>query len=195
MAKSTLDRRTKYTKMVLQNSLFELLKQKSIDKITVTDICHLADINRGTFYYYYTDVFDLLNQIENELYENFLVYFNQYLESSDRNTYLLMIKLFEYLKQEKKIFKVFFSQNGDKDFIKRVYLTAYTSVIEEWKSQKTNLDPQQLDKIFLFVANGSISLIQNWFDTGLKESPEELASFINNLSEFGYHHFLKKEKN
>ena len=195
MAKSTSDRRTKYTKMVLQNSLFELLKQKSIDKITVTDICHLADINRGTFYYYYTDVFDLLNQIENELYENFLVYFNQYLESSDRNTYLLMIKLFEYLKQEKKIFKVFFSQNGDKDFIKRVYLTAYTSVIEEWKSQKTNLDPQQLDKIFLFVANGSISLIQNWFDTGLKESPEELASFINNLSEFGYHHFLKKEKN
>lgn len=195
MAKSTLDRRTKYTKMVLQNSLFELLKQKSIDKITVTDICHLADINRGTFYYYYTDVFDLLNQIENELYENFLVYFNQYLESSDRNTYLLMIKLFEYLKQEKKIFKIFFSQNGDKDFIKRVYLTAYTSVIEEWKSQKTNLDPQQLDKIFLFVANGSISLIQNWFDTGLKESPEELASFINNLSEFGYHHFLKKEKN
>lgn len=195
MAKSTLDRRTKYTKMVLQNSLFELLKQKSIDKITVTDICHLADINRGTFYYYYTDVFDLLNQIENELYENFLVYFNQYLESSERNTYLLMIKLFEYLKQEKKIFKVFFSQNGDKDFIKRVYLTAYTSVIEEWKSQKTNLDPQQLDKIFLFVANGSISLIQNWFDTSLKESPEELASFINNLSEFGYHHFLKKEKN
>lgn len=195
MAKSTLDRRTKYTKMVLQNSLFELLKQKSIDKIMVTDICHLADINRGTFYYYYTDVFDLLNQIENELYENFLVYFNQYLESSERNTYLLMIKLFEYLKQEKKIFKVFFSQNGDKDFIKRVYLTAYTSVIEEWKSQKTNLDPQQLDKIFLFVANGSISLIQNWFDTGLKESPEELASFINNLSEFGYHHFLKKEKN
>lgn len=195
MAKSTIDRRTKYTKMVLQNSLFELLKQKSIDKITVTDICHLADINRGTFYYYYTDVFDLLNQIENELYENFLVYFNQYLESSERNTYLLMIKLFEYLKQEKKIFKVFFSQNGDKDFIKRVYLTAYTSVIEEWKSQKTNLDPQQLDKIFLFVANGSISLIQNWFDTGLKESPEELASFINNLSEFGYHHFLKKEKN
>ncbi len=195
MAKSTLDRRTKYTKMVLQNSLFELLKQKSIDKITVTDICHLADINRGTFYYYYTDVFVLLNQIENELYENFLVYFNQYLESSERNTYLLMIKLFEYLKQEKKIFKVFFSQNGDKDFIKRVYLTAYTSVIEEWKSQKTNLDPQQLDKIFLFVANGSISLIQNWFDTSLKESPEELASFINNLSEFGYHHFLKKEKN
>ena len=86
MAKSTLDRRTKYTKMGLQNSLFELLKQKSIDKITVTDICHLADINRGTFYYYYTDVIDLLNQIENELYENFLVYFNQYLESSERNT-------------------------------------------------------------------------------------------------------------
>ena len=195
MAKSTLDRRTKYTKMVLQNSLFELLKQKSIDKITVTDICHLADINRGTFYYYYTDVFVLLNQIENELYENFLVYFNQYLESSERNTYLLMIKLFEYLKQEKKIFKVFFSQNGDKDFIKRVYLTAYTSVIEEWKSQKTNLDPQQLDKIFLFVANESISLIQNLFNTSLKESPQELASFIYNLSEFGYHHFLKKEKN
>ncbi len=63
-----IDRRVKYTKMVLKQSLLELMEEKPIGKITVTDICRTADINRNTFYVHYASPIDLLSQIQDELY-------------------------------------------------------------------------------------------------------------------------------
>lgn len=193
MEEKKIDRRTKYTKMVIQNSLFELLKQKSIDKITVTDICLQSDINRGTFYYYYADVFDLLKQIESEIYEEFLTYFNQFLYSKDRKIEDLTIRLFEYLKQNKKIFRIIFSKNGDKNFIKTIYFTAYKSIREEWKSKNPNLDEKTLDDMFTFIGNGSISVIQKWLESGAKEDPKQIAEFINLMSQSGFSYYLNQE--
>ncbi len=57
------DRRTKYTRKVIRDALMELLKTKPYAKITVTEICRLAEINRGTFYIHYYDVDDVLDDI------------------------------------------------------------------------------------------------------------------------------------
>ena len=56
------DRRVKYTKMVLKESLIDLLSKKDISCITIKQICEEADINRATFYTHYSDQFDLLRQ-------------------------------------------------------------------------------------------------------------------------------------
>ena len=44
------DRRTRYTRQTIKDTFLELLKQKSFTKITVTEVCKNAEINRGTFY-------------------------------------------------------------------------------------------------------------------------------------------------
>ena len=48
------DRRTRYTRQTIKDTFLELLKQKSFTKITVTEICKNAEINRGTFYLHTT---------------------------------------------------------------------------------------------------------------------------------------------
>ena len=58
------NRKVKYTKMVIRESLFKLLKTKQLNQITVKELCRLADINRGTFYSHYTDLFDLVEKLE-----------------------------------------------------------------------------------------------------------------------------------
>lgn len=61
MPQRKTDRRTLYTRMVIQDAYLTLLHKKEFDRITVTDICKLAEINRSTFYLHYTDalaVFD-----------------------------------------------------------------------------------------------------------------------------------------
>ena len=63
------DVRVRYTKMFIKQSLTELLKTKPLKKITVKEICEKAEINRATFYKHYLDVYDLLDQIENQLIE------------------------------------------------------------------------------------------------------------------------------
>ena len=60
------DRRVMYTKMFLRESLLELMKEKPIDKITPTELCRTANINRNTFYSHYYSPRDVLIEIEND---------------------------------------------------------------------------------------------------------------------------------
>lgn len=58
-----MDRRTKYTLKTIKETFLDLLQENNINKITVKEICDNADINRATFYRYYTDIYDLLKKI------------------------------------------------------------------------------------------------------------------------------------
>ena len=62
-----MDRRVKYTKDIIKSTFIELLKEKEINKISVSELCNKADINRATFYRYYIDIYDLLEKIEQDL--------------------------------------------------------------------------------------------------------------------------------
>ena len=66
------DRRTRYTRQVIKDTFLELLKQKSFTKITVTEICKDAEINRGTFYLHYYDTHDVLSDIFNDMTQDML---------------------------------------------------------------------------------------------------------------------------
>ena len=57
------DRRTRYTRQAIKEILLEELKTKPYSKITVTEICKKAEMNRGTFYLHYYDIDDVLNDI------------------------------------------------------------------------------------------------------------------------------------
>ncbi|WP_425524836.1 TetR/AcrR family transcriptional regulator [Bacillus atrophaeus] len=63
------DRRSIKTKSAIKHAFLKLLHEKEINKITVSDLSKKADISRGTFYLHYKDVFDLYEQIEDEIFE------------------------------------------------------------------------------------------------------------------------------
>lgn len=63
------DRRTIKTKRAIRESFLELLKEKEVQQITVSELSRKADLGRGTFYLHYQDVFDLYEQLEKELFD------------------------------------------------------------------------------------------------------------------------------
>ena len=69
MEKSTvkIDRRILKTKRAIRNAFAELLSTKDIAEITIKEIADAADINRKTFYSYYRDVYQIVDEIENEV--------------------------------------------------------------------------------------------------------------------------------
>jgi len=58
----TKDRRIRKTKAQIKNALTRLLMQKDLKDISVSEIADMADINRGTFYLHYRDVYDLFER-------------------------------------------------------------------------------------------------------------------------------------
>lgn len=70
------DRRTLYTKMVIKEAYCTLLHNKEYDRITVTDICKLAEINRTTFYLHYIDSKAVFEELLDEVLEDLINHFD-----------------------------------------------------------------------------------------------------------------------
>lgn len=48
------------TKRIIANALEEMLRNKSIDKITVSSLIEACGVSRQTFYYHFRDLMDVL---------------------------------------------------------------------------------------------------------------------------------------
>ncbi|MDF2858865.1 MAG: TetR family transcriptional regulator [Neobacillus sp.] len=174
------DRRVKYTRMMLKESLLELMKDRPINKITVKDICEAADVNRGTFYTHYKDPFDLLEQIENELFDDILAS----LENSFniQNIPKLLAEIFEAIVKNSELCKVLFSDYGDKEFLHRIIYIAHEGSVAQWRKLCPKATKEQLERLYTFFASGSVAIIQHWIQNNMKEDPQELALFIEKIS-------------
>ena len=114
------DRRTRYTRTALRESLMELMLQKGINKITIKELCQRADVNRSTFYAHYRDQYDLLRQVEDEILDEInanLAYFD--MNNSD-GTFRILENIFRYIQDNSSFCRLLLSERGDVTFQKRV---------------------------------------------------------------------------
>ena len=150
------DRRVKYTKMVLKDSFITLLEKKDISKISITEICENADINRATFYAHYNDQYDFMNQIQDELLGNV----ENHLAAFSKNDLPIAIvdmveQIFEYIKENARICKLLLSDRGDLNFQKRVFMLVYENIINNivWND---SISKEDAEYIHAFTLTGCI---------------------------------------
>lgn len=78
--------------------MLELLEEKPLEKITVTDITKRADVNRGTFYLHYNSVLDVIDELQETLIAQMDQYFldNNFAFRTD-NIMILTAKCLKYI--------------------------------------------------------------------------------------------------
>ncbi len=185
MEEKRLDRRTKYTHMVLKDSLIELLKVKPISKITVKEICQKADINRSTFYSHFNDPYHLLNSIEQEILQDVEKTLANYNFKQDVSQALQMMeKIFEYIGQNDEICQVLLDEKGDIAFQKQIMMLAQRQQVIT-QAVNRQIDQQTAEYICLFAVNGSLGIVQHWLKNGMKKTPKEMAEMVINLTNKG----------
>ena len=59
-----MDRRVKRTKDNIAKAFWRAAEHKAVSQITVSEICTEANINRSTFYHYYTDIPELFEELK-----------------------------------------------------------------------------------------------------------------------------------
>jgi AcrR family transcriptional regulator len=190
MEKKKSDRRANYTRMVLRESFIELLREKHISKITIKEICEKADVNRGTFYFHYRDQYDLLEQMEQELICDINKYLDELRFDKDESEALqMMTKIFEYIIKNDKLCTVILSDNCDIDFKKEIMMLVQKQYLTEW-TNNNKIDDEIIEYIYSFATNGSIGVIQNWLQSGMKKSAHDMAEIMLKMTKQGISAFL-----
>ena len=111
------DSRVKRTKKLIRQGLVSLIKEKSINKITVKELTVRVEINRGTFYLHYKDVFHLVECIEDELYAEFDAKLSSYSGNQLLKTPVDICEDFcVHFYDNKDIYTALLSENGDAKF-------------------------------------------------------------------------------
>lgn len=186
------NRRVRYTKMVLRESLIELLKTNPINRITVTDICTHADLNRGTFYNYYCDAYDLLAQIEESFYNNLMKQLERFRTDGISGT--ILAELLATIEQNRDLCHVLFNIHADKTFLNRLLDLMKTYAFAYWEAHNVNnLDESQMELLYSFFSNGAVGVLCRWIAGDLDVSRDYLAKTILALGIKGAEYFFNEQ--
>lgn len=173
-----LDARVRYTKMVIVQSFTKIIREKPLNKITVKEICDMAEINRATFYKYYLDVYDLLDKIE----EQFLEELREILLSQKNKTAKDVLTLIMVsFKAEQEQYEAIFSANGDSSFPQKVIEMCYDMEHTLLQIENDKLSQTQNEWLFRFIAQGCNGILNQWIQNGMQESISEVTDFAYKL--------------
>lgn len=189
MAKKKVDRRVRYTKGILKDTLIQLMAENHISKISVKKICEIADVNRSTFYAHYDNQYDLLNQIERETIEDIHAFISK--EKSRQVTLRTMLCLIlEYAAQNTGMFRILLNERSDSSFRR-----AITKLVKELALVETRIghtsNTHIIEYIQLFAITGPLSILDKWLEDGMVESIDEMADLLLTLINLGLSGFQK----
>lgn len=188
MTEKREDGRVRYTKMVIRSSLIALLREKPIAKVTVTEICRGANVNRATFYAHYADPVDLLHSIEAETTADITGKLGNAFSTADPDLKETLTRVFEYIRDNAETCAVLLSDGGDNSFQAQVVGMLEKRFISEWTAARA-VSREDAEYLYTFAAIGSVGLIHKWLGEGMKKSPAEMADLVLKLSNKGYSAF------
>lgn len=177
-----MDIRSKKTKERIGNCFLELLKNNHLSKITVSEICGMAKINRATFYKHFYDLRELQASMEDEVLSE-LSSFLERRASSPNGTYLeMLIDLLKHMKQYGEKFNILCSQNASSDLSSRTFQLLYSLSFPILRQKLPHVDKIKADRIYNFISYGSGIILSSWLGTNSEESVESIAEFIMDSS-------------
>ena len=151
----------------IENALITLLQNRELNKISITEICSLAEVNRTTFYANYLDIYDLADAVQERLLHDVMNLYREEIEQKRSSHDFL--RLFYHIKENPLVYKTYFKLNTDG----KLPFMRYS--LEEAFSQ---FDNQYMDYHIVFFANGLNAVIKKWLDNNCRETPEEIMSII-----------------
>lgn len=180
------DRRIKYTKMVLRQALLEILQEKSIDQVTVKEICERADVNRSTFYVHYGSPQELLGSIQQQMYEEI------YKRKKDfTNMKAYMADMCEILYDNRELFQV---------LLKSGNVETMFAITDIWKDDLrrayADIDIQMadIDSAHLFITCGAMAVVGSWLLGHISMSKDKVVDVVYSLTMNSLRTFSKKEE-
>ncbi len=172
------NQRVMLTKRLLKDSLIQKLKQESIYKISIRELCEQAGINRSTFYKYYGNQFDLLREME----EDMLHHVQQTLMESGREKTESISGVCAYLEQNIELSRLLINNNIDPKFPERLFSMPYIRQ-EIMNTLNSHYGEAEFEYASCFLTYGCYHLVRRWINKDEHEPPEKIAALLMGMIE------------
>lgn len=178
--KSTTDRRVRRTKDLLLQGLMQLMETKDVRDISVKELSNLADINRGTFYLHYRDIYDMLEQIEDEMFQEFNEILNRDFNCAQNahSPQETLLDIFSFLERHRDVARIMIGPHGDHSFVNRLK-TAVKKYISTLLKEKSSTCEYSYTESF--IVSGCTGVIETWLNQDSPGTPKEMSIICNDL--------------
>lgn len=183
------DRRVMRTKEKFKEVLLELMEEKSIDDITITEIVKRADFNRGTFYAHYRKKEDLLEETVEDMFKKLtdavrkpyadlsVVDFEKLPSSS--------ILLFDHFAENKRFYKLMMRPSYTYNFHAKIIERLDGLFREEFEFQVNETAPNIDTQLFMtYRVHGIIGMILEWIEKDFRKSSSYMSEQLIHVLKF-----------
>ncbi len=161
------NRRRQQSQEKIESVFLELLEEKEINQITVSDLCKLTGLNRSTFYANYQDIYDLADKIREKLLgEVVALYDNTSASLFNNEDYL---RLFRHIQEHQILYKTYFKLGYDNQKEQEVY---NLDLAEQF------FHGEYIDYHVTFFKAGFNAMVKKWLASGCQETPETMANIL-----------------
>lgn len=173
-----VDRRTLKTKKAIRAAFVALLSQKDIGEITITEIADTADINRKTFYNYYKDIRQIVDEVEDEIVRRV----GNELEQEEPHSYARYpYRIFKSLTAAVSENLDFYEHLMNLDRCAGLASKLIEAAKVKLKGSLASLGEaaaQPMDLILEYTISGAVAVYQSWFSSGRKQSIEDISRTV-----------------
>lgn len=179
------------TKERIKDAFFDLYASKKIERISIKEITEKAQLNRGTFYVYYKDIYDLLEKTEDELIEELMEKIKgivvKILRDEDITPFL---PPFEFYQRYSKILRSLLGPNGDPHFVHKIKKIIKITLREIFKKEQIP-QVENLEYVMEYISSAQIGVISFWLINDMALPVSELGDMIKQIMLHGPVGYLK----
>lgn len=175
--------RVRVTKRLLRDAFTGLLMEKPLASITVRELCQRAQLNRGTFYMHYTDIYELMDTIEAEMVADLQAVLEGLDVAPDNARSLVepCRRIFEYLRQNSDMCIILLGHNSNFVFVNRLVDMGKAYCLRKYMECYPTASEKQAEYFYSFVSSGCIGLLRQWASNDFRDPTSAIAQMAENL--------------
>ncbi len=174
---TNLTARNQYIRMCIARTLIQLMEDKQLEDITITELVKNANVSRMTFYKYYKSKQEVLSDYMYEIVNDYMEDTKKRKDIGGLHDYKHICHCFQFFKQFSKFFKTLLRAN-----MYSVIINALNNYMDTYVLPSTSRSRYEL----YYYAGALCNTYIKWVETGMVESPEEISEIV-------YHHVTASE--
>ncbi|MER6839128.1 TetR-like C-terminal domain-containing protein [Streptomyces platensis] len=176
------DRRSRRSRTAMEGALLELIGDRDLSQISVSDVTGRADVHRSTFYEHYTDVHDLAASACTEMFDQLLAATSALSVSEDTSegsAHPSLTAVFAHVAEHRALYQALLGADGSARVINHLLQRMTESIRSRFSGRLTDPEGDTDDPAAAFISGALLGSIADWLHRGCPGTPEHFATTIS----------------